>query len=204
MNKDSYKNFATTSHTPLPFHIKEAWIPTWVRWFFGTLVHCLYGLLTFWIKIAIPCSSYSSFNLLPYCAASSMSFDVVTASLWLYRTCCILVSWMCLKGWCLLLAHRSRDHEAPHLDLMERSLDWGSQTLSWGCCSSVRSVSLEGRRVHHTRAGQSAWEQRRLTVPQDQCFPWCSPASSSVKRPCESFSPWNVSGTPVYYLSHWF
>ena len=32
----------------LPFNVKEAWIPTWGRWFLGTLVHSLLGLLAFW------------------------------------------------------------------------------------------------------------------------------------------------------------
>ena len=35
----STKKFAATNHTPSNFIIKEAWILTWVRWFFGTLVH---------------------------------------------------------------------------------------------------------------------------------------------------------------------
>ena len=34
-----------------PFSIKEIWMLTWVRWFFGTLVHYLLSLLTFWIKL---------------------------------------------------------------------------------------------------------------------------------------------------------
>ena len=40
--KDSCtEKFATTSPTPSPFGVKEASILTWVRWFFGTLVHYL-------------------------------------------------------------------------------------------------------------------------------------------------------------------
>ena len=50
--KDSgTKKFAPTSHTPSPFRIKEAWILTRVRWFFGTLVHHLLGLLASPIKL---------------------------------------------------------------------------------------------------------------------------------------------------------
>ena len=36
--------------TPSPFRIKEVWILTQARWFFGTLVHQPLGLLAFWIK----------------------------------------------------------------------------------------------------------------------------------------------------------
>ena len=36
--------------TLFPFNIKEAWILIQGRWFFGTLVHHLLGLLAFWIK----------------------------------------------------------------------------------------------------------------------------------------------------------
>lgn len=49
--KDSGTNkFATTSHTPSPFSIKEVWIQ--LRWdgFLWTLVHHLLSLLAFWIK----------------------------------------------------------------------------------------------------------------------------------------------------------
>ena len=42
---------ATTSHTPLPFSVKRAWILTWIRWFFGTVVNHLRSLLTFQIKL---------------------------------------------------------------------------------------------------------------------------------------------------------
>ena len=46
----STKKFADTNHTPLPFGIREVWILTWVRWFFGTVVHHLLSLLAFQIK----------------------------------------------------------------------------------------------------------------------------------------------------------
>ena len=36
--------------TRSPFSIKEDWILTQARWFFGTRVHHLLGLLAFWIK----------------------------------------------------------------------------------------------------------------------------------------------------------
>ena len=42
------------SPPPLPFNIKEAWILIRVRWFFGTLVCHLLGLLDFWIKLLFP------------------------------------------------------------------------------------------------------------------------------------------------------
>lgn len=47
----STKKFATTTtHTPPPFSIKEAWMLLWVKWFFGRLVGHLMGLLAFQIK----------------------------------------------------------------------------------------------------------------------------------------------------------
>lgn len=49
--KDSdAKKFATTSHAPFPFNIKEVRTLTWVRWCFGTLAHHLLSLLVSQIK----------------------------------------------------------------------------------------------------------------------------------------------------------
>ena len=45
------KKFATASHMPSPFSIKEAWILTPIRWFFGTLVLHLLSLLISRIKL---------------------------------------------------------------------------------------------------------------------------------------------------------
>ena len=41
------KKFAPTNCNLSPFSKKEAWIQTWVSWFFGTLVHHLLSLLAF-------------------------------------------------------------------------------------------------------------------------------------------------------------
>lgn len=46
----STKKFAATNNTCSNFIIKEAWVLTWVRWFFGTLVHHP-SLLAFQIKL---------------------------------------------------------------------------------------------------------------------------------------------------------
>ena len=69
--KDSCpKRFATTSHIPSPFSIKEVCILTWKRWFFITLVHCLLSLLAFQIK---------SLYLSPYVSVCpAMSLDSLT------------------------------------------------------------------------------------------------------------------------------
>ena len=58
--------------------IKQTNIQTWARWFFGTLVHHLLGLLAFWIKSLFldPTPPLSIF--LACRAASSMSLDSVT------------------------------------------------------------------------------------------------------------------------------
>ena len=50
--KDSdTKKFVTTSHTLSTFSNNEAWTLVWLRWFFGTLVPHLLGLLAFQIKV---------------------------------------------------------------------------------------------------------------------------------------------------------
>ena len=46
----SLKIFITTSHTLIPFGMREACNLIQVRWFFGTLVHHLLGLLAFQTK----------------------------------------------------------------------------------------------------------------------------------------------------------
>ena len=43
--------FGTIHHIAFPFNIKEAWILTWVKWFSGTLIHCLLNLLPFCVKL---------------------------------------------------------------------------------------------------------------------------------------------------------
>ena len=75
--KDSdTKKFVTINYIPSPFSIKEAWILTQVRWFFGILIHHLLGLLAFWIKslFLVPTTCL----LLACRAVSSMSLDSVT------------------------------------------------------------------------------------------------------------------------------
>ena len=80
--KDSNtKKFAATNHTPSPFNIEEAWILTWERWFFGTRVHHLLGLLAFRIKSILLAPAT---RLLIYWPVvwwvSSSSLDSVTVS----------------------------------------------------------------------------------------------------------------------------
>ena len=51
LRKDYHgKKFAKTNQIPSPFNIKEVWILTQVRWFFGMLIHHLLNLLAFKIK----------------------------------------------------------------------------------------------------------------------------------------------------------
>ena len=65
------------SHVPSPFSIKEACILTQARRLFPTLVHCLLGLLVFWIKSPFLCPDNSSLHLLACCEASSTSLHSV-------------------------------------------------------------------------------------------------------------------------------
>ena len=79
---------ATTS----PFSIKEAWILTWVRWFFGTLVYHLLGLLGSQI-VSIPGPNISSLSLLACHVLSSVGLDFVTFRHELGSTADIAVTW---------------------------------------------------------------------------------------------------------------
>ena len=82
---------ATTSHTPSPFSIKEAWILTLVRWFFGTLVHHLLSLLAFWIK-----SPFLALTtpVLTCRVASSMNLDSVADLIqWRGRMLRVCIQW---------------------------------------------------------------------------------------------------------------
>ena len=47
---DRTEQLSNDNHTPTPFNKKGDWILTQVRWFFGTVVHNLLGLLAFQIK----------------------------------------------------------------------------------------------------------------------------------------------------------
>ena len=72
--KDSdTKKFVTTSHTLSTFSNNEAWTLVWLRWFFGTLVPHLLGLLAFPIKSLSLAPATSSLNFLACHAGSSLS-----------------------------------------------------------------------------------------------------------------------------------
>ena len=80
ITKDSRaRKSVTTSHTlsSSPFSIKEAWILTWVRWFFGKLVWHSLHLLAFWIEsLFFPPILLS--NLSACHVASSTRLDSIT------------------------------------------------------------------------------------------------------------------------------
>ena len=62
---------------PSSFNIKAAWILTPLRWFFGTLVHCLSWSASFVNAVLNPCPNNSSLNLLACCWVSGMNLDSV-------------------------------------------------------------------------------------------------------------------------------
>ena len=81
ITKDSRaRKSVTTSHilSSLPFSIKEAWILTWVRWFFGGLVWHSLHLLAFWIKSLFFPPVLLLSNLLACHVASSTRLDSIT------------------------------------------------------------------------------------------------------------------------------
>ena len=49
-NTSSWKALQNQGFTISPFSIKETWLPTHREWVFGTLIHQLLGLQSFWIK----------------------------------------------------------------------------------------------------------------------------------------------------------
>ena len=49
-NTSSWKALQNQGFTISPFSIKETWLPTHREWVFGTLIHHLLGLQSFWIK----------------------------------------------------------------------------------------------------------------------------------------------------------
>ena len=81
------KKFAATRHNPFPFSIKNVWILTWVKWFFGKVVHHLLSLLALQIKLlwySLPQSLISFISLMACHAKSSISMNLVTLLVILY------------------------------------------------------------------------------------------------------------------------
>ena len=88
--RDSYtKKHATTNHLSFLFRIREAWNITQIKWFFGTLVHHLLGLLDFRIKLIFLVQMPYLFIYWPIILVeSSMSLDLVATAV---RRCCWLI-----------------------------------------------------------------------------------------------------------------
>ena len=71
------QNQGILGFTPSPFSIKEVWILSQPKWFFGTQVHHLLGLLAFWIK-SLFLALAIHLDFIGLCVASCTSLDLVT------------------------------------------------------------------------------------------------------------------------------